>query len=139
LISGIAVAIKSSRPDVRVIGVEPALAGDLADGFRRGAAVSWSAAQTGATIADGLRTPRVGTVNWPIIHALVDEMVTVTEAEIVSAVRSIAFGARLVTEPSGAVATAWCLAHLAALEDGATVAIVSGGDADPGAFQSLLR
>lgn len=60
LIAGVAVALKSSRPAVRVVGVEPALAGDLAEGYATGERAVWSRVLTGRTIADGLRAAAVG-------------------------------------------------------------------------------
>ena len=77
--SGVAVALKARSSSVRVVAVEPELAGDLAEGFRRGERVVWDSALTGRTIADGLRTSSVGKLNWRHIHRLVDDVVTVTE------------------------------------------------------------
>lgn len=131
LISGIAVAVKSKRPDVRVIAVEPELAGDLAEGFGRGERVVWDAARTGRTVADGLRVVGVGNLNWEHIRRLVDDVVTVTEDEILAAMRRIVLESRLVCEPSGAVATAGFLKYAAELPAGSAVAVVSGGNVDP--------
>ena len=58
LLAGVALAVTSLHPGVRVIGVEPALAGDLAQGFRTGARVAWDRERTRRTIADGLRSPQ---------------------------------------------------------------------------------
>ena len=110
LISGIAVAAKARLPDVRVVAVEPELAGDLAEGCAAGERVIWPAAQTGRTIADGLRTTSVGELNWEHIAALVDDVVTVTEDEILAAMRRVVLDDKLVCEPSGAVAVAGYLA-----------------------------
>ena len=82
LISGIAVAIKALSPRTQVIGVEPALAGDAAESFRRGERVAWTSEATDHTIADGLRTPEVGELPWAHIRELVDDVVTVEEDEI---------------------------------------------------------
>lgn len=138
LISGIAVAIKVLRPDVRVIAVEPELAGDLAEGFARRRIARWTAEQTSRTIADGVRTQQVGELNWEIISALVDDAMTVSEEQIRSAVRIIFSGARIVAEPSGAVSTAGYFAHAERLGLGRTVAVVSGGNVDPASFAELL-
>ncbi|MCP9976146.1 pyridoxal-phosphate dependent enzyme [Streptomyces somaliensis] len=58
LVSGVAAAVKQSRPGSRVVGVEPALAGDAAESVRTGRLSRWTADRTGRTVADGLRTPR---------------------------------------------------------------------------------
>ncbi len=130
LISGIALAVKSRLPHVRVIGVEPALAGDLAEGFARGARSVWPPELTGCTIADGLRVNAVGELNWLHICTYVDDVVTVGEDAIVDAMRRVVLDERLVCEPSGAVAVAGCLEHPDILGAGPTVAIVSGGNVD---------
>ena len=79
LISGIAAAVKARCPQARVVGVEPELAGDLAEGFARGERVDWDAARTGRTIADGLRVTGRRGAELAAHPALVDDVVTVTE------------------------------------------------------------
>ena len=138
LISGVAAAVKARSPHTRVVGVEPALAGDLAEGFAAGRHVAWSSERTGRTTADGLRGTAVGVLNWEHIRALVDDVVTVTEAEIATAMRGLALGCRVVAEPSGAVATAAYLGQGKTGSPGRTVAIVSGGNVDPAALAAAL-
>lgn len=140
LLSGIAAAVKaSSRSGVRVIGVEPELAGDLAEGFAAGQRVVWDSARTGRTIADGLRTQSVGELNWLHIRALVDEVVTVSETAIRRAMRAIVLEARLVTEPSGAVAYAGYCEHADRVGSaGPAVAVVSGGNVEPRLLVEVL-
>ena len=140
LISGIATAIKALCPRARVIGVEPELAADAVESFRRGQRVEWTPEQTFRTAADGLRTTSVGELPWQHIRRYVDEMVTVSEDQIRDAIRTLVRSARLVAEPSGAVATAAYLAH-PELSDRAetTVAVVSGGNTDPALFAEILR
>jgi threonine dehydratase len=129
LLSGTAAAVKLLRPSCKVIGVEPELAGDTAESFRTGQIVEWPAELTSRTIADGLRTQSVGQRNFAHIQAFVDGIVTVTEAEIRAAMRAIVSVARLVPEPSGAVAAAALLFHAAELPAyRKAVAIVSGGN-----------
>jgi threonine dehydratase len=106
LLSGVAAAVKLTRPKVQVIGVEPELASDAAQSFKAGNIVSFTGEQTSRTAADGLRTQSVGELNFAHMRAFVDDVVTVTEAEIREAMRRMIFGARLVPEPSGAVALA---------------------------------
>lgn len=138
LISGIAVVIKALRPDIAVIGVEPELAGDLAESFRRGELVAWDPADTVRTIADGLRVFRAGELTFAHIRALVDDVITVTEGEIEQATRALVLDARLVAEPSGAVPVAAALFHRDQLPAGAGVAVVSGGNIDPDVLRRIL-
>jgi threonine dehydratase len=138
LISGVAAAVKSRYPGAAVIGVEPELAGDLAEGFRRGVRSVWSSDLTRRTIADGLRVPAVGELNWLHIRRLVDDVVTVSESAILAAMRRILMEERLVCEPSGAVAVAGCLEHPGLLERGATVAVVSGGNVEPSLLAEVV-
>jgi threonine dehydratase len=121
-----------------VIGVEPELAGDLAEGYATGERAVWSRALTGRTIADGLRAAAVGELPWAHITALVDDVVTVSEESIVSAMGWLAANARIVVEPSGAVATAAVLEHRRRLGSGTTVAVVTGGNIDLPSFASLV-
>lgn len=137
LISGIATAIKSLRPEVQVIGVEPELAADAAESLREQRRITWDTTLTYRTVADGLRTPAVGVHPWEHIRRYVDDVVTVSEEQILTAVRHIAVEGRLVAEPSGAVATAAWMHDLA--PRGATVAaIVSGGSVDPAVMARVL-
>jgi len=139
LLSGTAAAVKQLRPQARVFGVEPELAGDTAESFRAGKIVEWAAELTSRTIADGLRTQSVGQRNFAHIQAFVDGIVTVTEAEIRAAMRAIVAATRLLPEPSGAVAAAALLFHGAELPDYTkAVAIVSGGNVDPAMLAQIL-
>ena len=108
LLSGVAAAVKQMRPQAKVFGVEPELAGDTAESFRTGKISPGARSCTSRTIADGLRTQSVGQRNFAHIQAFVDGIVTVTEAEIRAAMRAIVAATRLVPEPSGAVAAAAC-------------------------------
>lgn len=138
LVSGIAVAVKASRPQARVIAVEPELAGDLAEGFARGERAIWDSAETGRTIADGLRVTAVGMLNWQHITALVDDVVTVSEDAIRRAMRATILDSKVVCEPSGAVAVAGYDAVRQSLPPGPVVAVVSGGNVDPALLCDVL-
>jgi threonine dehydratase len=139
LLSGVAAAVKQLRPQTRVFGIEPELAGDTAESFRTGAIVIWPAELTSRTIADGLRTQSVGVRNFAHIQAFVDGIVTVTEAEIRAAMRAIVAATRLVPEPSGAVASAALLSHAHQLPAyRKAVAVVSGGNVDPALLADVL-
>jgi threonine dehydratase len=139
LLSGVAAAIRQQRPECQVIGVEPELAGDAAASLRQGEIVQYTAEQTTRTLADGLRTQSLGDLNFAHIQRYVERVVTVTEEEIVQAMRHIAWDARLIAEPSGAVATAALLFHRHELPPHRTVvAIVSGGNAEPATLLRVL-
>jgi threonine dehydratase len=102
--------------------------------------VSFTGEQTSRTAADGLRTQSVGALNFAHMQAYVDDIVTVTEAEIREAMRRLIFAARLVPEPSGAVAVAMALFHREQLPDAReTVAIMSGGNVEPAVLRSVLE
>ena len=143
LASGVAVAVKAVRPGARVIGVEPELAADAAESLARGEIVEWSAAAVSRTIADGTRTQALGIRTFAHLRALLDGIVTVTEAEIAAAVRLAAEEARLVVEPSGALAIAALRFHAAAAGlagiRGPVVCVVSGGNVDPERYLDYLR
>lgn len=136
LISGIALAIKALRPTVRVIAAEPAWADDAARSKRAG---SIQPLAPTLTIADGLRTT-LGELTFPVVRDLVDEVVTVSEEEIVAAMRLVWERAKLVIEPSSAVAVAVALAgRSAALAElsrpgaagaPAVAVVLSGGNVD---------
>ncbi|WP_439664612.1 pyridoxal-phosphate dependent enzyme [Lentzea sp. HUAS TT2] len=131
LISGVATAIKSLRPDVRVIGAEPELAADIAESLKAGELVRWDPLKRAQTAADALRD-EPSALTWAHISKYVDDVITVSEDEILKAVAGLARRARLVAEPSGAVAVA------AQAKLGGGVAIVSGGNVDPALLVRLL-
>jgi threonine dehydratase len=143
LIAGIATAIKLTRPEVRVIGVEPELAADARASFRAGRRIAWPSAETRRTIADSLRVECLGELPFEHMRAYVDDIVTVSEEEIREAMRQLAQRARLVAEPGGAVATAAYLSRFATAElSGGRrnfVALVSGGNVDPAMYAQILR
>jgi len=139
LLSGVATAVKRLRPNAKVIGIEPELAGDAAESFRTGEIVTWPAEAVSRTIADGLRTQSVGVRNFAHIQAFVDGIITVTEAEIRAAMRAIVAATRLVPEPSGAVSMAALLFHGDQLPVyRKAVAVVSGGNVDPVMLAEVL-
>ena len=140
LISGVAAAIKLSKPSVKIIGVEPELAGDAQTSLRAGKIAQFPAEQVSRTIADGLRTQSIGPINFEHIRRYVDDIVTVTEDEIREAMRMLALNPETVAEPSGAVATAGFLFHRDQLpRTKLNVAIISGGNVDPAMLEELRR
>lgn len=134
LIAGVAAAAKRTDPSIRIIGVEPDLAADARASLLAGERVRLPASHTARTIADGLRVQCVGKLPWRHIQTYVDDIVTVTEDEIATAMARIALDGRIVAEPSGAVAPAAALASEAGSGgrgEPTRVAIVSGGNVDP--------
>ncbi len=133
LISGIAIAVKSLRPDIRVIGVEPETADDARQSLQRGEIVRIGIPET---VADGLRTPAVGRLPFAIMREWVDEVVTVEEDEIMRAVELILTRSKQVVEPSGAVTVAAALRQHPTILGRHVVAVTSGGNVD---FDVLCR
>jgi threonine dehydratase len=139
LSSGVATAIKLSKPSVKVIGVEPELAADAQASFKSGKVVEFPAEQVSRTVADGLRTQSIGEINFEHIHRYVDEIVTVTEEEISEATRLLASNPKTLAEPSGAVATAGFLFHRDQLpQTKMNVAVISGGNIEPEMLARIL-
>ncbi|CAN5689146.1 threonine/serine dehydratase [soil metagenome] len=139
LIGGISAAIKLARPGVRVIGVEPELAADARASLKSGKLVTFAAAQVSRTVADGLRVQRLGDAPFEHVRTFVDDIVTVTEEEILEAMRRLALRVRLVAEPSGAVTFAAHLFHGEELPTSRlTVAVVSGGNVEPDLLAEVL-
>ena len=136
LLGGVSAAIKQANPKVKVIGVEPELANDAAQSFRAGHIVGLTAEETARTIADGLRVQQLGELTWPHIKAFVDDIITVSEAEIRAAMRAIARSARLVAEPSGAVAAAGAMQRGG--DSSRSVAVLSGGNVDLDVLAEIL-
>jgi threonine dehydratase len=133
LISGCATIAKDLGVR-RVVGVEPAAGDDWVQSFERGEPV---AIDVPRTIADGLQTHAPGDLTWEVASKLVDEIVTVTDEQIVDAMRFAFERMKLVIEPSGAVGIA---AYRAGLVDAPSVGIVvSGGNVDAQRFSDLIR
>jgi threonine dehydratase len=143
LASGVAVAISALAPRARVIGVEPVLAADAAESLARGEIVRWSAEDVARTIADGTRTQALGPRTFAHLRAHMDGIVTVSEEEIAAGVRLAAERARLVAEPSGALAIAAIAFHSAELgladRSRTIVGVVSGGNVDPAQYRAYLE
>jgi len=140
MISGVATALKLSKPSVKVIGVEPELAGDAQASLRAGKIVQFPAGDVSRTMADGLRTQSIGPINFEHIRRYVDDIVTVTEAEIREAVRLLAANPATVAEPSGAVSVAGFLFRREQLpKTKLNVAIISGGNIDPNMLEEFRR
>jgi threonine dehydratase len=143
LASGVCVAIRALAPHARLIGVEPELAADARDSLRAGRIVRWPPEDASRTIADGTRTTAIGRRPFAHLSRLMDDIVTVGENEIAAGVRLAAEESRLVVEPSGALTVA-ALAFRSAEAgliglNGPIVAVVSGGNVDPGRYRAFLE
>ncbi len=140
MLSGIATAIKLNKPSVKVIGVEPALAGDAQASLRKGEIVQFPAEQVSQTAADGLRTQSIGPINFEHIKKYVDDIVTVSEKEIREAMMLLARNPKTLPEPSGAVAVAGFLFHRDELPRATiSVAVISGGNIDPALLAEVTK
>jgi threonine dehydratase len=136
LLSGTLVVAKSLRPELRVFGVEPELANDWHLSLKRGERVEIAPP---ATIADGLRTPLPGTVTFPIVQALAEGVVLVTEEEIKATIRFLLTRMKTLTEPSGAVAAAAVLHRRLPADIRSVGVILSGGNVDLDVLSEICR
>lgn len=135
LIAGCATAAKGLRPGIRLFGVEPANGDDTRRSLAAGERVT---IPIPATIADGLRVTAPGRLTFPIVRRLVEAVVTVSDAEIVEALRFLLLRMKLVVEPSGAVGVAALLAGRIQAACRRVGVIVSGGNIDPRLLAELL-
>ncbi|WP_328330654.1 MULTISPECIES: threonine ammonia-lyase [unclassified Streptomyces] len=134
LAAGIAVAVKALRPDVKVVGVQAANAAAYPPSLAEGRPVTVEAQ---ATMADGIKVGRPGDVPFGIIRELVDEVRTVSEDELSSALLLCLERAKMVVEPAGASPVAALLSDPGGFE-GPVVAVLSGGNVDPLLIQRIL-
>ncbi len=128
LIAGIAIALKESRPDIRVIGVEVEAAASALASRKAGHVVH---IETSDTIADGIAVKRVGDLTYPLIEKYVDEIVTVSEKHIAQAVYLLMERQRIVVEGAGAAGLAALVGGMLRLQpDDVACIVVSGGNID---------
>ena len=135
LAAGIAVAVKALRPDVRIVGVQAAGAAAYPPSLAAGRPLS---IDNPATMADGIKVGRPGDVPFRIVAELVDEVRTVSESHLSSALLLCLERAKLVVEPAGASPVAALLSEPGTFE-GPVVALLSGGNVDPLLMQRILR
>ncbi len=136
LLSGVATAVKLRRPSAKVIGVEPEGASAMSQSLARGTPVRLDRIDT---IADGLAAPFAGRLNLAHVQAYVDQMLIVTDRDIVAALGVLLERCKIVPEPAGAAALAPLLTGALPFEPGATVAfIICGGNIDRARLKSLL-
>jgi threonine dehydratase len=127
LISGCAVAAKHLNPKIKVIGVEPEAGNDAQQSKRAGKIIS---IDTPKTIADGAQTQFVGKLTFPVIQELVDDIVTVSDAQLIEAMRFAASRMKMVIEPTGGLAMAAAMQGAVNIQGQRVGVIISGGNVD---------
>ncbi len=127
LLGGLAAAVKESRPDVKVFGVQAEGAPGMLQSLRKGEVVTLEKAET---VADGLRALRPGELTFEHVRNYVDDVITVSDAEILAATRGLLFTDHLVVEPAGAAALAAIASERLPMPPGPAVAVLSGGNVD---------
>ena len=135
LLSGCAVAASHLSPATRVIGVEPAAGDDAARSFRTR---TLQRVDNPVTIADGARTQSMGAVTFPLVLRHVHDIITVTDPELVEAMRFLWERMKLVVEPTGALATAGVLSRAIDVRGRRVGIILSGGNVDLRAMAALF-
>src|ERR1041385_2315597 len=127
LLSGSAIAATHLVPGIRVIGVEPAAGDDAARSFRT---KTLQRVDNPQTIADGARTPSLGSLTFPLVLRHVGDIITVTDAQIVEAMRFVWERMKLVVEPPGELAVAGVMSGAIPVRDRRVGIILSGGNVD---------
>ena len=137
LVSGVAIALKSERPSIQVIGVQAASCAPVRGSLEQGKPV---AVESALTIADGIAVKRPGELTLSLIERWVDDVVAVEEDEVAEAMVFLLERAKLVVEGAGAVGAAALLSgRTAAARDGITVVLLSGGNVDAGLLAEVAR
>lgn len=136
LLSGCATAAKALNPACTVIGVEPAAGDDGQQSFRSGRIVR---IETPKTIADGAQTQFLGQYTFPVIQQRVDDILTVTDAELVEAMKFFAGRMKLVVEPTGCLAAAAAFGPQLDLKGKRVGVVLSGGNVDLARYAALLQ
>ncbi len=135
LLSGSALAARRRNPRGRVVGVEPELGDDATRSFKTG---TLQTVHNPRTIADGARTPSLGQITFPLIRANVDDMVTVSDEQLLDVLRFVWERMKLVVEPTGALGLAAAWAGKVDAGGKRVGVIISGGNADLEALPPLL-
>jgi threonine dehydratase len=136
LLSGSALSARALSPRCRVVGVEPELADDATRSFRTG---TLHTVTNPPTIADGARTPSLGTLTFPLVRQNVDDMITVSDDDLVRAMRFVWERMKLVVEPTGVLGLAAAIARRVDVTGKRVGVILSGGNVDLGYAADLMR
>jgi threonine dehydratase len=135
LFAGVATAAKAANPSIRCYPVEPAGADDTLQSLRKGERVT---IPPPTTIADGLRVQIPGRLTFPITQQLADDVLIVTDEEIVETLRFLLFRMKMLVETSGATAAAAVMSGKLPAEVKRVGVVLSGGNIDPGLLVKLL-
>jgi threonine dehydratase len=135
LISGICLAANALSPNTMIIGVEPEAGNDVQQSFRQGERVK---IPTPVTIADGAQTPMVGAITFELIKALVDDIHTVSDTQLIEVMRFYAERMKMIVEPTGCLSLAAALQARDNLKGQRMGVIISGGNIDLARFAQLL-
>ncbi len=135
LLSGCALAAKGINPDIRIVGVEPEAADDGKRSFETGVLQTVTNPDT---IADGARTPYLGSITFPLIQGLVDDMVTVSDDALIRAMRFAWERMKLVIEPTGLLGLAAVMEGVLEFRTAQVGILISGGNVDPGSAAGWL-
>ena len=136
LFGGVAIAAKETRTNMRCYPVEPDTADDTRQSFLKGERVS---IPPPATIADGLRVQIPGTVTFPIVQKYADDVLTVSDEEILAAVKFFLFRMKILVEPSGAAAAAAVMFRKVPDDLRRVGVVLSGGNIDPSVLATVLN
>lgn len=135
LLSGSALATRALSPKCKLYGVEPEAGNDGQQSFRSGSIVH---IDTPKTIADGAQTQHLGTLTFPIIRREVNDILTVSDAELVDAMRFFASRMKIVVEPTGCLGFAAVRKMKEELRGKRVGVLISGGNIDIERFAALL-
>lgn len=136
LLSGVSLGAKETKPAVKVLGVEPEVGARMRNAWNMGEVVElmdWK-----PSVADGMRTRRPGKLPFEITRRYVDELISVSEEEIITATRLILERVKILAEPSGAATVAAMLSNKAGITGQKVVCVISGGNVELAKFAKLL-
>lgn len=134
LLSGSAIAARALNPNIEIYGVEPEAGNDGQQSFRSGVIVH---IDTPRTIADGAQTQHLGALTFPVIRSLVDDILTVTDDELVKTMQFFANRMKIVVEPTGCLAAAAVLQEKIDVRGKRVGILLSGGNVDMARFAKL--
>jgi threonine dehydratase len=135
LLSGSALSAKAKSPQCKIYGVEPEAGNDVQQSFRQGERIR---IPTPITIADGAQTPMVGAITFELIKKLVDDIHTVSDAQLIETMRFYAERMKMVVEPTGCLSLAAAVQSKESLKGQRVGVIISGGNIDMTRFAQLL-
>ncbi|HEX8922598.1 MAG TPA: pyridoxal-phosphate dependent enzyme, partial [Pyrinomonadaceae bacterium] len=135
LFAGASTAAKGLNPEIRCFAVEPELANDTQRSFLKGERVEIPPSQT---IADGLRVQTPGTLTFPVLRKTAEDVLTVSDEELIAALKFLLFRMKILVEPSGAAAAAAVLFKKIPQDVKRVGVVLSGGNIDPEALARIL-